>query len=124
MTGLMEWWDKADRLLKGRTAAHIEREAGWSTNSLRTSIKRGSMPGANLGIKLARVLGVPAEWLFDDDADWPPPPSVGGLVVADEKSRAAILAWIGHAFQGAAQQQLGGSIQPEPPKGGKPQGQK
>jgi len=45
-------------------------------NSLRRYAREGSTaaPDAPKGIRLAKMLGVPVEWLFDDDQGWPPPP--------------------------------------------------
>jgi len=69
----MDWVTKTDRLLKGRTKRAVEKAAGWARNSLAASMSSGSTPTALRGARLAKALEVPAEWLFDDDRDWPPP---------------------------------------------------
>lgn len=63
----MTWIEKVNKLKGVLTLSKLGGLAGWPQNSLSTSMKRGSMPNAGLGIRLANALGVPAEWLFDDN---------------------------------------------------------
>lgn len=71
----MEWWEKVLRIRAevGVSWAAVERLAGWERNTLSPTLSRKSMPLADRGIALARALRVPAEWLFDAEAGWPPP---------------------------------------------------
>lgn len=69
----MNWMDKVRRLQAGRTLSAIEEAAGWSRNQLAAALSRGSIPGADIAIRLARTLEVPTDWLFDDKLGWPPP---------------------------------------------------
>lgn len=71
----MDWTEKVARLLEatGWRQADIERRANWATGTLGSKMSRGSMPSADRGVRLAKALRVPAEWLFDDQAEWPPP---------------------------------------------------
>jgi len=49
-----------------RSIGDIERESGWAKNRLSSSLNKGSCPDALSGIRLAKSLGVSADWLFDD----------------------------------------------------------
>ncbi len=52
------------------------------------------MPLASNAVKLARSLRVPADWLFDDSRDWPPPDSIPGIDLSgrtDEEVQAYLL---------------------------------
>ncbi len=73
------WVEKAERLIGSRKNADVERDAGWTTNSLTNALNRGSVPLSDRGAALANVLGVSANWLFDDTRPWPPesPPKAG-----------------------------------------------
>ncbi|MHC4983596.1 MAG: hypothetical protein ACYTF6_10610 [Planctomycetota bacterium] len=48
-------------------------EVGCSYSNVRKIIDAGSEPKFRLGVRMARLLGVPPTWLADDEADWPPP---------------------------------------------------
>lgn len=63
------WTDKVERLRQeqDRTYASLERLSGWPVNSLSGKLRDGNQPRARDGIRLARSLGVTAEWLFDDN---------------------------------------------------------
>jgi len=74
----MDWIEKMEKLLNGRSYAVIERAAGWPDNTLSNAVRGEQMPGADKAIRLARALGVPAEWLFDDDQGCPPPTRPAG----------------------------------------------
>lgn len=71
----MDWTEKVVKLLEeaGWRQSEVERRAGWARGSLGAKMSAGHMPGADKGVRLARALRVPAEWLFDDEQPWPPP---------------------------------------------------
>ena len=85
----MDWIAKFRHLetARGLNLAGIERAAGWSANSLATALSRGSTPSAVAGVRLAQVLQVPADWLFDDTQGLPEP---AALRIADDLLDAAI----------------------------------
>ncbi|MCG8404810.1 MAG: helix-turn-helix domain-containing protein [Phycisphaerales bacterium] len=93
------WIEKTKRLLEGQSLRAVEKAAGWTTNSLAGTMNQKSVPSATKGVALARALDVSADWLFDDDQDWPPPepPDEFGLT-ADELN-----ALVQTVFNGAAQ---------------------
>lgn len=68
----MDWIEKFEKVRAGRRLVEIERDAGWSENSLSARINQKNTPNAVLGAKLAKALGVSADWLFDDDNLGPP----------------------------------------------------
>jgi len=68
--------EKLERLKGGRSYAEIAALADATAENIRKVVREGSQPGFALGVRLARVFGVPADWLGDDSADWPPPESV------------------------------------------------
>lgn len=67
------------RKLKGvkRTLSYpqIARQAGCSPENIRKILDQGTEPRFRLGVRIAQILGVPAEWLGDDSQDFPPPQS-------------------------------------------------
>lgn len=77
----VELAEKLRRVRAGRSYADVAREVGCSPGNIRKIEAEASRPGFDLGMRLARALGVPAEWLADDEADWPPPASEEGQAV-------------------------------------------
>ena len=71
------WLTKLTRLCDGRNFSALERRAGLPKNTL-TRTLAGQMPRAVLAVKIARELGVPTDWLFDEERDWPPPSRENG----------------------------------------------
>ncbi len=69
----MKLAEKIRRSKEGRGYADIAREVGCSSENVRKIIDQGSQPGFFLGVRLAKALDVPVDWLADDDQDWPPP---------------------------------------------------
>ena len=65
--------EKLSRLIGDSSRAKISRAAGVPATVVTTYVNRGSEPSATNALKLARALGVPVDWLIDDDQDWPPP---------------------------------------------------
>lgn len=68
----MKWTEKLQRLLRGRTVSSLSREMGLHPTRLGAQISRGQMFRADRAVMLARLLGVDADWLFDDRLGWPP----------------------------------------------------
>ena len=66
----MNWQEKLQRLLDGRNAAYLARSVGLRPKSIREAATKGQMPRAAKAIKIASALGVPTDWLFDDDQPW------------------------------------------------------
>lgn len=59
----------------------LERDIGAPEKSLDRYVRENRLPPLDYGLRLARALHVPAEWLFDDSQGWPPPPP---LMVAND----------------------------------------
>ena len=68
--------EKVQRARGDRSYADVGRAAGCTGENIRKLEAGISEPGFRLGIALAKTLGVPSDWLADDEADWPPPPPV------------------------------------------------
>ena len=64
---------KLAKLTNGKNKAAIARAADLQPTLVNAYVNKGYMPGADIALRLARVLAVPVEWLIDDAADWPPP---------------------------------------------------
>jgi transcriptional regulator with XRE-family HTH domain len=47
--------------------------AGLGPTTISNYIAKGSIPRADIALKIARALDVPFEWLIDPDQSWPPP---------------------------------------------------
>ncbi len=73
----MHFAQKIRRLWADQSLAALAREVGIAPSNL-NKILSGSQTRFSTGLKLARVLGVPVDWLGDDDQDWPPPESDTG----------------------------------------------
>jgi len=75
----MTFQDKVRRLAteRGHDLKWLAHCAEIPYTSLRRYLRAGTSqrPPAPQGLLLAQVLEVSAEWLFDDDLDWPPPPA-------------------------------------------------
>ncbi len=70
----MDLSEKLRRAKGERNYSEIARKAApCSPENIRKIVDQGSEPRFKLGCRIARVLGVPAEWLGDDAQDWPPP---------------------------------------------------
>lgn len=93
------WAEKTKRLLEGRSLRAIEKAAGWTTNSLAGTMNKQAVPSATKGVALARALGVSADWLFDDEQDWPPPESLEEFGLTAEE----LIELTQTVFEGAAQ---------------------
>jgi transcriptional regulator with XRE-family HTH domain len=74
--------EKILRCWQGPQAA-LARAAQTSSSNLAkiTSTRELSKPSYDLFLRIAKALQVPAEWLGDDTADWPPPPSADQQIV-------------------------------------------
>jgi len=71
--GPMNWLEKAKRLLKGKNASELSRAVHLPPSAIGAAVSKGNLPKADKAVKIARALGVSADWLFDDLAEWPPP---------------------------------------------------
>lgn len=71
----MKFTEKLRLLTDGQNKARIGRCSGLGTTTISNYIAKGSMPRADIAVKMASALNVPIDWLCDDDRDWPPPSS-------------------------------------------------
>ncbi len=78
----MDFAQKLRRLRDGRPDHAIAEASGCSPGAVQKWASGRSIPRADYGVRLAAALGVPAEWLFDDSQDWPPPPTEDQQIVA------------------------------------------
>jgi hypothetical protein len=62
---------------------------GLKPNTISTYMVKGSIPRADIALKMARALGVDVAWLIDDAAPWPPPAPHLAIVAAGEVRIAA-----------------------------------
>ena len=71
----MHWSEKTAKLLGMRRWSHrdLAEALGLPSSTVNKWFgTRGTEPGVTVGVRIARVLEVPAGWLFDADKDWPP----------------------------------------------------
>jgi len=82
----MKFYDKLRKLQEehGYAWSKIERKAGLGRNRITNMVNDHQVPNAIDGIKLARALGVSAEWLFDENQGWPPPDISARRLTAEE----------------------------------------
>ncbi|QOV88435.1 helix-turn-helix domain-containing protein [Humisphaera borealis] len=71
----MKITEKLRKASAGRNKADAGRSVGLPDTAISNYIASGSIPRADIALKLARALEIPLEWLVDDDQDWPPPTS-------------------------------------------------
>ena len=50
---------------------------GLAPTAISNYIASGSIPRADIALKIARAVGVPLDWLIDDSQDFPPPMPLG-----------------------------------------------
>ena len=82
----MDFAQKLRRLRDGRPDHAIAEASGCSPGAVQKWASGRSIPRADYGVRLAAALGVPAEWLFDDSQDWPPPPTEDQQIVQAVRS--------------------------------------
>lgn len=87
----MHWREKLRLLLKNRNASELSRNAGLNPSAIGAAVSKGTTPSADKAVRIAEALGVSADWLFDDLAEWPPPPpgaaSLGDFELVEELAR-------------------------------------
>ena len=64
--------EKLRWLLETANYAAVCRKAGIAQPTLCNILARGSTPGIDTALKLARALKVDVGWLIDDSRGWPP----------------------------------------------------
>lgn len=69
----MNFREKIRRLVGTRNKSELSRSAGLPDTAIDAVVNKGREPLVTNAIRLAKVLGVSSDWLFDDLADWPPP---------------------------------------------------
>lgn len=86
------------QLAEGRNLSEIARREGLYNAAISDAMNKGQLPKADKAIRIARALGVSAEWLWDDARSWPPPssgqpeaPAPDGILFIDVLSRARAL---------------------------------
>lgn len=58
----------------GLNKARAARDVGLPESTISSYLsKTDSLPRSDIGMKIARAINVPPEWLFDDGQEWPPP---------------------------------------------------
>lgn len=83
----MKWTEKVASLVSEDQIYAIEKEAKWSQGDLKRYLKRGTEPGAYAAFRLAQAIGVPLDWLFNEEDKGPPPnrkPSVDAKAIMAE----------------------------------------
>lgn len=69
----MKFAEKLKALTTGENKSLIARKGGLSATAISDYLQKGYIPRADKALMLARGLGVPLEWLLDDDQDMPAP---------------------------------------------------
>jgi DNA-binding XRE family transcriptional regulator len=69
----VEFTEKLRRCAASINKAKAGKAAGLSPTTISNYIAKGSIPRADIAMKMARALGVPLEWFVDDSQGWPPP---------------------------------------------------
>lgn len=73
----MNWQDKVDKWMQAKNlnATRVATEIGLSGPGFRKVLENPSgWSTVKTAIRLARLMETTVEFLFDDDATWPPPP--------------------------------------------------
>ena len=77
----VELAEKVERLRGKMTNLELAAACKCSAGNIHKITREGSQPSLAIGVRLARALGVPAEWLGDDEQGWPPPVSLADRAV-------------------------------------------
>ena len=69
----MTFQEKLRRLAPTINKSRAARAVGLKANAISTYMAKGSLPRIDIALKIALALGVPLDWLADDQQDFPPP---------------------------------------------------
>lgn len=83
--------EKITQLIDGRLKSAVAESAGISPSVLSKYINRGSIPPANIALKLAAALDVPLDWLVDDTRGFPPPKADHTAISAESLDHADLM---------------------------------
>ncbi|MEM8781914.1 MAG: helix-turn-helix transcriptional regulator [Planctomycetota bacterium] len=76
----MDLATKITKLLGTRPLTDLADAVGASRGSFNNYVNRGSMPRADVALRISRELDVPFDWLVDDEQNWPPSPAGGRAI--------------------------------------------
>lgn len=76
------------RARRGRSYVEVGAAARCSGQHVRRIERDGTVPSVSIALGIARLFGVPLDWLADDAADWPPPAVGERQAVVDVVERA------------------------------------
>jgi DNA-binding phage protein len=68
----MTFNQKLQRFAETHKMSVVARKAGTSQQCISQCLRRDTPPRGDIVFKIAVALGVSADWLLDDTADWPP----------------------------------------------------
>lgn len=65
----MDFWTRIDSLIEYKNISRKElaAKAGFSYSSFTNGVRRSSVPAADVALRIAKVLGVTVESLFDEE---------------------------------------------------------
>ena len=73
----MTFTEKLRRAAAEVNKSKLGQAVGLGANTISSYIAKGSVPRADIALKIARAVSVPLEWLTDDAQSWPPPAQSG-----------------------------------------------
>jgi hypothetical protein len=68
----MTFTEKLSRLTEDRTKTKVSRRAGLHPTAISNYLVKGCVPRGDIALRIARAIGVSAEWMLDDAQGWPP----------------------------------------------------
>lgn len=92
----MTFQDKLKRCAADVNKSQAGRAAGLQPTTISNYMAKGSIPRADIALKIARALDVPLDWLVDDSQGWPPPPSAPIAAISTEQ----LVSELGHRLSG------------------------
>ena len=81
----MTFTEKLAQATAGKNKSAIAKAAGLPATAISNYLNRKYAPQADTALKLARALGVPFDWLIDEEQGWPPPPVASVTALSTEE---------------------------------------
>ncbi|HZK80617.1 MAG TPA: helix-turn-helix transcriptional regulator [Humisphaera sp.] len=85
----MTFAEKLAKLTEDKRKNVVAERAKIAPRAISDYLSKGTQPGAETALRLARVLRVDVDWLIDEEQDWPPVRVARRVIVEEYAGHAA-----------------------------------